>query len=235
MNDTQILNLARQERSHPGKLARIYLYTSMSGTRNSSLEELTDTLCALSGLSRRQFERECQIESRHWSEKIEDASAFIAGSDWMKKWIGRCEARFGKKDSYLHNVEVLMVWLLCTTLQNASIAQYKNLLKEKYILQLFELLDSSEHLKPVFGQIEKPIRDVIKGRCTPTSSSYLDRSLAIVHLLSSYFQFTLTGRTLAALTARDFLSQVNKWSSAQLLSFCSPNPDLLLKAQPDSK
>ena len=220
MNCQQILELAAKAQGRPAHLARIRLYASISGRYNAQMTQLSSELASLSGLDREQFEQECLHQSHVWTEKIAQASARIAESDWMHKWLQSAASRYALPAGFEPEAKTLMTWLLCEALQNASTVLFKNCLKEQYMDLLTDLLDSREWLGSAMKQIEQPVIQAVLKKLSPTSEEYIQKSLVIVHILSSSLLFVLSGHTIPIVPARRFLKHSADWSSEQRAAFC---------------
>ena len=220
MNSQQILELAAKAEGHPAHLARIRLYASISGLHNAQMAQISSKLASLSGLDREQFEQECLRQSHAWTEKIAQASTMIQESEWMNRWIQSAAAHYALPAGSEPEARNLMTWLLCETLQNASTVLFKNCLKEQYIDLLADLLDSREWLGSAMEQIEQPVIQAVLKKLSPTSEEYIQKSLVIVHILSSCLLFVLSGHTIPVIPARRFLKHSASWTSEQRAAFC---------------
>lgn len=217
----QRLDAVRQDEPH---LCRLCLFAGAGGMRPDESVEFEQAVRSRLNLDAADFRLRMRQADADWSQRIERMDARILQSRLIQNFQTRNAGRLSQISPA--KTRELMSRLLCLSLQAVSIRTGKNHLKTGDLDLLESILLDKNGLLPYLSQIERPVRQVMKGLTTPTSEDFLLTTLLRMELLADYIQATLAGRSGGRMEViKETLASCKNWSANEIRDFLGARPE----------
>lgn len=223
MTYPEILTMVKAAEQDEKKLFRIYMYAGTSDLGDTELAGLRQEICRTLQIGEEQFAALLQNTFNVWTERINRVQTSLSEIDWVNDFIQQNKERFAGTSLSAAKAKNLLVHFLSMALQRVSILTYKNHLKSKDIRILADLLTSEKYLEETGKAFLCPIKDVLKGKYSPTSQEFIQRTLAYAQCLAYYYlYFILDGKGARTALCETLTGRIQHMSLEEIKSFLYP-------------